>query len=175
MTRRFMFFLLCILALNLSVGRCFDEKVRQKSDGDWVDVIIQRQDNKKIILTLEIAITPQAQAKGLMHRTSLNHGNGMLFLYSNPVYARFWMKNTLIALDMIFIDEKGRVVFIHKNAQPHDLTPVTSPVPVLAVLEIPASNVDDYGISVGDRVLMDGTVKRRRWSLLSSGDRETNP
>ena len=84
---------------------------------------------------VELALTPAQMARGLMHRTSLPNSAGMLFLYEKPGSPGFWMKNTLIPLDMLFITPQGVVRKIHHNAQPGDLTPVTAGPGIIAVLE----------------------------------------
>jgi len=86
--------------------------------------------------SIELADTPAERAQGLMARTSLPASTGMLFIYETEREVAFWMKNTLIPLDMIFIDATGEVVAVHENAVPLDETPIPSGVPVQMVLEI---------------------------------------
>lgn len=101
---------------------------------------------------VEIATTPEEQAKGLMHRTSLGADEGMLFVYPSPVETAFWMKNTLIPLDMIFIDDQRKIVRITANTRPMSLTPRPAPSPVIGVLEINGGRAAELGIQVGDVV-----------------------
>ncbi|WP_134725689.1 DUF192 domain-containing protein [Paracoccus luteus] len=75
-------------------------------------------------IAVEIADTPQARAQGLMGREALPQGQGMLFVYETPQPTAFWMKNTLIPLDMLFFDATGVLRRIHAKARPHDLTPI---------------------------------------------------
>lgn len=82
-----------------------------------------------VSITVEIADTPNTRAVGLMGRTSLPQGQGMLFIYDQPQQVAFWMKNTLIPLDMLFMDGAGRVRRIHANARPHDETPIPGSMP----------------------------------------------
>lgn len=86
--------------------------------------------------TVELADTAQARSKGLMFREKMAKSAGMLFLYDRPQRAVFWMKNTLIPLDMIFADATGTVRHVHANAIPHDETGIDGGDGVLAVLEI---------------------------------------
>ena len=86
--------------------------------------------------TVEVADTPAAQERGLMHRTSLAPDAGMIFPYSPPQYASFWMKNTLIPLDMLFIRADGTIDRIAENTIPESLEPVASGGEVAAVLEL---------------------------------------
>lgn len=85
---------------------------------------------------VELAETPAAQAQGLMFRERMAKSAGMLFIFPAPKHATFWMKNTLIPLDMLFIDEAGRVTHIHPDAVPKDLTPIDGGEGVKFVLEI---------------------------------------
>ena len=102
--------------------------------------------------TVEVARSPEEQAKGLMHRESLAPDRGMLFPYDPPQSASFWMKNTLIPLDMIFIRPDGRIARIGENTVPLSLEPVPSLEPVAAVLEIAGGRSAELRIVPGDRV-----------------------
>ncbi len=106
----------------------------------------------QLAFTVEIADTPQTRARGLMFRESLPRGAGMLFVYEKPGRASFWMKNTLIPLDMLFIDRTGRVTRIHSMAQPGDLRPIDGGDGVFAVLEINGGLTRRYGITEGTLV-----------------------
>jgi len=87
---------------------------------------------------VEIAKTNEEQTKGLMHRLDLKKNGGMLFLFDTEKKASFWMKNTLIALDIIFINKNGSINKIHNNTRPKSLKRIKSKGEVLAVLEINA-------------------------------------
>ncbi len=102
--------------------------------------------------TVEVADDPQEQARGLMFRRELARDAGMLFVYPAPRRAYFWMKNTLIPLDMLFIDRLGRVRLVHENARPHDETPVDGGADVLMVLEINGGLARELGITPGSQV-----------------------
>lgn len=102
--------------------------------------------------TVEVADNDVERAKGLMARKILSPDAGMLFVFSEPVQVSFWMKNTVISLDMIFISENGEIVGITKDVPPLSLDHRPAPSPVLAVLEIAGGRADDLGIAVGDRV-----------------------
>lgn len=102
--------------------------------------------------TVEIADDPAEQAQGLMHRTSMPMGAGMYFVYQRPRPASFWMRNTLIPLDMLFIDAQGVVKHIHHNAVPLDETPIPGGEGILAVLEINGGLAARLGIETGSFV-----------------------
>ena len=102
--------------------------------------------------TVEIARTPKEQEIGLMNRSSLAPDRGMIFPYDQPHPAAFWMKNTLIPLDMIFIRADGTIARIAANTVPLSLEPVPAGEPVAAVLEIAGGRSAELGIREGDRV-----------------------
>lgn len=102
--------------------------------------------------TVMVARSPGEQAAGLMFRESLGPQEGMIFPYNAPQEVGFWMKNTLIPLDMIFIRPDGTIARIAANTKPHSLEPVLSLEPVAAVLEIRGGRAAELGIKAGDRV-----------------------
>ena len=87
-----------------------------------------------------------------MHRAVMPRGDGMLFVYEMPQPASFWMKNTLIPLDMLFADISGRITHVHHNAVPGDLTPISGGQEVYAVLEINGGLAQKYGITAGSQL-----------------------
>jgi len=101
--------------------------------------------------TVEIARSPDEQAQGLMYRTQLAGDRGMLFPFDPPQDAGFWMKNTLIPLDMIFI-RSDRTIARIATAQPQSLDTVAAGEPIAAVLEIRGGRAAELGISEGDTV-----------------------
>lgn len=105
---------------------------------------------------VEVARTPQEQEKGLMFRKELGADMGMLFPMAPPRTASFWMKDTLIPLDMLFIHTDGTIAFLQADAQPYALTPVSAGVPVAAVLELRGGRAAELGIAQGDRVAWGG-------------------
>lgn len=102
--------------------------------------------------TVELVDTPQARARGLMFVRSLPRSHGMLFAYPSERAVNFWMKNTLISLDMIFADGRGVVVDIHHQASPGDLTPIPSVLPVQYVLEVNGGLAKMLGITPGAKM-----------------------
>ena len=102
--------------------------------------------------TVEVARTPEEQQLGLMNRASLAPDRGMIFPMEPPRDASFWMKNTRIPLDMIFVRADGRIANIAANTVPLSLEPVPSDGPVKAVLEIAGGRAAELGIQPGDTV-----------------------
>ncbi|MDB5541214.1 MAG: hypothetical protein JWQ89_2941 [Devosia sp.] len=105
--------------------------------------------------TVEVVDTPEARAKGLMLRRSLAPDAGMLFDFKESRPVSFWMSNTLIPLDMVFIKADGTVANIHADARPMDLTSIPSEGPVMFVLEIPGGRAAELGLAPGDHVVHD--------------------
>jgi hypothetical protein len=101
--------------------------------------------------SLEVVDTEATRARGLMFRTSLAPDAGMLFDFHREQMTAFWMQNTLIPLDMLFIAADGTVKTIHVNARPMDTTSISSEVPVRFVLEIAGGRSQEIGLKVGDK------------------------
>ena len=101
---------------------------------------------------VELAVTPEEQARGLMFRRELPEGQGMLFDFQREQPATFWMKNTYVSLDMIFIRADGRILRIAENTVPLSEALVPSGGPVRAVLEVVAGTARKLGIAPGDQV-----------------------
>lgn len=98
---------------------------------------------------VEVADDPVERAQGLMFRESLPQSQGKLFVYEAPGRPGFWMKNTLIPLDMIFADRTGTVTRVHANAVPGDLTAIDGGPGVMFVLEINGGLAEKLGIAPG--------------------------
>jgi len=135
---------LALLALALACSRPHGPVARIHARGGDVEV------------GLEVADTADAQRRGLMYRSSLPDGRGMLFIFADDRDHEFWMKNTLIPLDMLFIAGDGRVVGIHADATPLSTAPIAAGMPSRFVLEVPGGFAARHGIAPGDRVELDG-------------------
>ena len=107
-------------------------------------------------IALEIAATPAERERGLMYRSSLAEGRGMLFVFERDEDHEFWMKNTLIPLDMIFIAADGQVVGIHADARPLSTAGIGVGRPSRYVLEVPGGYAARRGVATGDRVEFSG-------------------
>lgn len=123
-------------AANAAVAECREDTVFLR--GDW----------GQARFSIEIADSIKEQQIGLMNRSSMPSSSGMLFVYSQPRPLAFWMRNTLIELDMLFVDSQGVVKHIHHRAQPLDETPIRGGTGI-AVLEINGGMANLLGITVG--------------------------
>lgn len=105
--------------------------------------------------TAWIADDDEARTRGLMYVRSLPPGRGMLFDFKQPQFASFWMKNTYLSLDLIFIAPDGTVVNVAAGARPLSLDPIQSAAPVRYVLELEAGTAARIGLKAGDRITSD--------------------
>jgi hypothetical protein len=99
-----------------------------------------------------IAADDASRARGLMFLRELPADRGMLFLFEHPDWVAFWMKNTYLSLDLVFIDAAGKVVNIARDSQPLSLQPIRSDGPVVAVLELLSGTASRIGLAQGDQV-----------------------
>jgi hypothetical protein len=123
-----------------------------------VDLVVSRDGQVLGTFRVESAQTDAERQRGLMFREQLPPNGGMLFRFEPPQIAAMWMKNTLIPLDMLFVDPQGVIVHIESRATPHSLRPIGAPVPVSMVVEIAGGESDRLGLRLGDRVDVGGTT-----------------
>jgi hypothetical protein len=114
---------------------------------------ISNRDNKPIVsLDIEIADDDSKREIGMMGRPVMDERQGMLFVFEQEYMAAFWMKNTILPLDIIFINKLGEIVTICKNTTPFSEQTYAAKAPTLLVLEVNAGFTDKYGIREGDRI-----------------------
>ena len=113
------------------------------------DTVFLKGDFGQARFSVEIADDDAERSLGLMHRTEMASSAGMLFVYPKPQSMSFWMRNTLIELDMLFIDPNGVVQHIHHRAQPLDETPILGGRGLTHVLEINGGLAKQMGIAPG--------------------------
>lgn len=119
------------------------------------DRVVFQTPSGPVGVSVEIADDESERAQGLMFRRELAENRGMLFIYDQPRTVSFWMRNTLIPLDLVFLDDTGTVRYIHRNARPLDETPIPGsaigdPRPErLMVVEVAAGEADRLGLAVG--------------------------
>ena len=117
------------------------------------EVVLVTQSGGRFTFAVEIADNAAEKRRGLMFRNKMESNQGMLFLYRPATDVAIWMKNTLLPLDIIFIDASGRISRIEADAVPLSETNLRSGGPVGAVLEINGGMARYLGVSVGDRVV----------------------
>lgn len=117
---------------------------------DSAELIIEAGSGE-LRFSIEIADDARERSAGLMFRTRMNDDHGMLFVYENSRPLSFWMKNTPMPLDLVFIGADGRIVDILKG-EPYSLAPITATAPAQFVLELKAGTAEKAGIADGDRV-----------------------
>lgn len=109
-------------------------------------------DSTLVQFDIEIAEAEYETQTGLMYRDAMEENQGMLFIFDDVAMHSFYMKNTQIALDIIYIDENLKIASFQKNAKPFDETGLSSGIPIKYVLEINAGLSDKMGLTVGDRI-----------------------
>ncbi|MBT8273553.1 MAG: DUF192 domain-containing protein [Bacteroidia bacterium] len=148
---------LCVL-FSLIHFSCNDEKqkivkpveIEFRKDGE---LSLFRQDSLLAKFNIEIADDEYERQTGLMYRRQMNDDEAMLFIFPSEDYRSFYMKNTYIALDIIYIDQKGEIVSFQYDAQPLDEKALPSNIPAKYVLEIKAGLAEKYDIQVDDKIV----------------------
>ncbi len=118
--------------------------------------IVSADNSKRAVVKVEIADTPGARELGLMYRNHLDENAGMLFVFPTPSAVQFWMKNTVLPLDMLFADSSGKVVGIVANAQPYSEALLGGFSGTLYVLEVNAGYAAKHHVGIGDRLEFQG-------------------
>ncbi len=160
--------LLSLMATGLAAGGCTPSAEQPKAaasettatrhpvSGLAIVPVTLTIDGKTHEIAAEYAGTPQERARGLMFRTELGADEGMIFDFSTtdsqPSRQGFWMKNTVIPLDIIFVKVDGTIDTIGANAEPYSLESVRSTGPVMFVLELAGGRAAELGLEAGDKV-----------------------
>jgi len=114
---------------------------------------LEGKTNKVItVIDIEVADDNPEREQGLMYRDTMAENAGMLFLMGMEETQAFWMKNTVLSLDILYVDSERRIVSIHKNCTPYSLDQIVSAKPALYVVEVNAGYTDKNGIQVGDMI-----------------------
>lgn len=143
----------CVALMVIGVGACKGTPVMGEAHAQGAVIPLSIKTATKIQkFRVEIARTDAEQARGLMFRESLPDDGGMIFPMKPPRNASFWMKNTVIPLDMIFIRADGSIARIAAETVPYSLEPVDSGEPVAAVLELAGGRAAALGIAEDDVV-----------------------
>lgn len=149
---------IAVLLLAISCGKEKKSIVTQKEipftkEGSLQ--ILKSNDSLVASLDIEIADNDYERETGLMHRTSMSSDRGMLFVFPDEVRRSFYMKNTEIPLDIIFIGKDLRIVSFSENAKPLDESSLYSQVPAQYVLEVNAGLAEQWLLDIGDKVVFD--------------------
>ncbi len=145
MKHAFLLVFLCVLTVAPAWAQ--PEKPALETAG----AVITLASGKTVSFTVEIAATPDVQRKGLMFRRTLPDKHGMLFVFPQERMVHFWMKNTFVSLDMLFMDAKGRIVNIAADTKPLSERMIPSGTAVKSVLEVAGGSARKYGIAPGDQ------------------------
>lgn len=144
-----------ILALSLLilVSACSDKKKSEQISSNEIVIVAPDSSEVRNTYKIDVADTQEKMYHGLMGRTSIDENYGLLFdisLAPKDAEIAFWMKDTLIPLDFVFVDDNGVVFYIYEDAQPNDLSTIRSPKRPRIVLEINSGQVQKHNIQVGD-------------------------
>jgi len=145
----------CIMLFLAMVSSCSNSDASPALESFEKREITIEGRNGTVHLVVELAITNAQRAQGLMHRTELNDGEGMLFIFERDQILSFWMKDTLIPLSIAYIASDGRIVEIF-DLEPLNRNPVSSSRSVRYALEVPRNWFERAGLGPGDRVNIQG-------------------
>ncbi len=154
-----LYIFLVFTTILVSLSSCKNEsnktikqaEIAFKKEGNLV-IFKTTSDSTKVNLDIEIADNDYEIQTGLMYRNSMKSNQGMLFVFDDTRERFFYMKNTKIPLDLIFINDDKKIVSFQKNAKPFDQTSLPSNFPAKYVLEINAGLVNSWSIAVGDEI-----------------------
>ena len=142
----------CSQAAQPSPTPAAQASVHPVSGLEVVPLTVTTPGGKAHAFRVEVARTPQEQSRGLMFRTEMEADEGMLFPYQQPQMLSFWMRNTVLSLDLIFIGPDRRVINVAANAVPYSEESIPSDAPATAVLELNAGRAEALGIVPGSKV-----------------------
>lgn len=125
--------------------------VRQDPIADFLTTQIITTNQTQYTFSLEVADSAEEWSKGLMSRTSIPENSGMIFIFPDTAYRNFWMKDTLISLDIIYVDHNLKVVDIHHSTKPNQTaTTYPSALPAKYAIELPGGTAKKLNIQVGN-------------------------
>nr|WP_304189275.1 DUF192 domain-containing protein [Rhodothermus marinus]MBO2492733.1 DUF192 domain-containing protein [Rhodothermus marinus] len=145
---------LCLLLIGCTESTrrpasSLERNIPFREDGQLAFV---RDGDTLVTIAIEIAETDSARQRGLMDRTHLPERSGMLFIFEREELQGFWMANTPLSLDIIFVNGDSQIVSIAKYTRPYSTETISSRYPARFVVEVPAGFTDTYGILEGDRI-----------------------
>ena len=130
----------------------FEQPPAFRNDGELV-FVDSSSETQTFYIEIEVASTDFERALGLMYRAKMDEDQGMLFLFPREQEQSFYMRNTLIPLDIIYVNSKMKIIDIYKNTNPLDETSLPSAAAAQYVIEINGGLCDKYGIKIGDKVV----------------------
>lgn len=155
---RFYSYLFALGVIVMSISSCKgDKKVIKQTEVSFtkegeLSIVKSTTDSTEVSVDIEIAKTDYEIQTGLMYRSKMADNHGMLFIFKDTRERSFYMKNTQVALDLIFINENNTIVSFQENAKPFDESSLPSNAPAMYVLEVNAGSVAAWGLSVGDKI-----------------------
>lgn len=153
---RFAILILLFVLSSSGFGADKKEDNKDKSKNVLPQVEIYNPEGMRVVYEVEVAKTYQQRAKGLMYRESLPENRGMFFVFNAMINHTMWMKDTKIPLDIIFIDDKFRVVGVAENTVPFSETTISVDAESLYALEVNAGQAQKKGIIIGSIVVLKG-------------------
>lgn len=141
------------------------EDAPMTASADTVPLTVHPAGGPAVALRVELAVTPEDRARGLMFRKALAPATGMLFVFAREGRYPFYMRNTYVALDIVYLDAEGRVLGALERMHPLDETPRVVEAPARYVLEVEAGSVERWGLRPGDAVDLPPlpTVRDESW------------
>jgi uncharacterized protein len=143
---------ICLVLALLLNAISFVHVCNAENDTSVLTLFLDGKGRELCRFKAELAVTPEEQSRGLMFRKDLGPDAGMLFVNSSDEMRSFWMKNTYIPLDMIFINSHNEVKHIHHGAKPFDETPIYSQYPVQYIFEVNAGRAKKCNIRPGTKM-----------------------
>ncbi|MBW2261570.1 MAG: DUF192 domain-containing protein [Deltaproteobacteria bacterium] len=147
--------LLLLLPPVIVAATCAGKKTEPEVKAEPT-VYLQTAGGSEVRVGVEVSRTPEERRLGLMHRQGLDKGSGMVFVFEKPTIQTFWMKDTLVSLDMIFIGADLEVVGVVEKTKPMSLAPCMVDEPSQYVLEVEAGFAQRHGIGAGTSVRFSG-------------------
>ena len=142
--------IILVIVAVLAAAYYFSTHAASNEQGSRVDFIGANGNTSTVYV--EVADTPDKEQRGLMYRTSLDPDRGMLFIFDGDGQRSFWMQNTPLPLDMVFVNSKYEIVDINRNATPYSTTTYTAQLPCKYVVEVNGGYCDAHGIGIGDGI-----------------------
>ncbi len=143
---------LIVIAISIVYLAAHNKNVDKSKVDNYSQVDFLHPGGMSDTVYVEVADDMQSQEKGLMYRTSMDHDKGMLFVFDQEARESFWMENTPLPLDMVFVDGNMNIIDINYNATPNSTNVFTSRSPCKYVVEVNGGYCNEQNVSIGDRI-----------------------